>query len=104
MRLPFRRSRSWVPIPRVLIPTSTAVFVGNTPSDVQIAEGEPTVAVKKVGFKDWERKLKVTGGNSVSCLNAEFEKLSSPERCMGIDQLGCARLHSRGGYPNMNGL
>src|SRR6202050_873421 len=29
-------------------------FVGNTPSDVQIAEGEHTVTVKKTGFKDWE--------------------------------------------------
>jgi hypothetical protein len=52
-------------------------FVGNTPSDVQIAEGEHTVAVKKVGFKDWERKLKVTGGSSVH-VNAELEKLPSP--------------------------
>jgi PEGA domain len=52
-------------------------FAGNTPSDVQMAEGEPAVAVQKVGFKDRERKLKVTGGSSV-CLNAELEKLPSP--------------------------
>ncbi|MGA9544723.1 MAG: PEGA domain-containing protein [Candidatus Sulfotelmatobacter sp.] len=49
-------------------------FVGNTPSDIQVAEGEHTVAVKKSGFKDWERKLKVTSGSSVH-LNAELEKL-----------------------------
>lgn len=49
-------------------------FVGNTPSDVQITEGEHTVSVKKVGFKDWERKLKVSGGSSVH-LNAELEKV-----------------------------
>jgi hypothetical protein len=48
-------------------------FVGNTPSDVQVGEGEHTVSVKKAGFKDWERKLKVTGGSSVH-LNAELEK------------------------------
>lgn len=48
-------------------------FVGNTPSDVQVAEGEHTVMVKKTGFKDWERKLKVTVGSSVR-LNAELEK------------------------------
>jgi PEGA domain len=48
-------------------------FVGNTPSEVQVAEGEHTVAVKKTGFKDWERKLKVTGGSKVH-LNAELEK------------------------------
>lgn len=49
-------------------------FVGNTPSDVQVAEGDHTVAVKKAGFKDWERKLKVSGGSSVR-LNAELEKM-----------------------------
>jgi hypothetical protein len=48
-------------------------FVGNTPSDVQVTEGDHTVMVKKTGFKDWERKLKVSGGSSVH-LNAELEK------------------------------
>lgn len=48
-------------------------FVGNTPSDVQVAEGEHSVVVKKTGFKDWERKLKVSAGSSVH-LNAELEK------------------------------
>lgn len=52
-------------------------FVGNTPSDVQVAEGDHTVAVKKTGFKDWERKLKVTAGSSVH-LNAELEKVATP--------------------------
>ncbi len=51
-------------------------FVGNTPSDVQVAEGDHTVTVKKAGFKDWERKLKVTSGSSVH-INAELEKLAS---------------------------
>ena len=51
-------------------------FVGNTPSDVQVSEGEHTVSVKKTGFKDWERKLKVSGGSSVH-LNAELEKASA---------------------------
>ncbi len=49
-------------------------FVGNTPSDVQVTEGEHTVTVKKSGFKDWERKLKVSAGSSVH-VNAELEKL-----------------------------
>jgi hypothetical protein len=51
-------------------------FVGNTPSDVQVAEGDHTVTVKKTGFKDWERKMKVSGGSSVH-LNAELEQLAS---------------------------
>jgi hypothetical protein len=52
-------------------------FVGNTPSDVEVTEGDHTVMVKKPGFKDWERKLKVTGGSSVH-LNAELEKIPNP--------------------------
>ena len=54
-------------------------FVGNTPSDVQVAEGDRTVIVKKAGFKDWERKLKVTGGSSVH-LNAELERAANPQQ------------------------
>jgi PEGA domain len=52
-------------------------FVGNTPSEVQVPEGEHTVAVRKAGFKAWERKLKVSGGSSVH-LNAELEKDANP--------------------------
>jgi|HubBroStandDraft_6_1064221.scaffolds.fasta_scaffold254033_2 hypothetical protein len=52
-------------------------FVGNTPSDVQVTDGEHTVTVKKTGFKDWERKLKVSGGSNVH-LNAELEKVANP--------------------------
>jgi hypothetical protein len=48
-------------------------FVGNTPSDLQLAEGDHTVTVKKAGFKDWERKLRVSGGSNVH-LSAELEK------------------------------
>lgn len=51
-------------------------FVGNTPSDIEVAEGEHTVAVKRAGFKDWERKLKVSGGSNVH-LSAALEKLES---------------------------
>jgi hypothetical protein len=49
-------------------------FVGNTPSDVQVAEGEHTITVKKTGFQDWERKMKISAGSSVR-LNAELEKV-----------------------------
>jgi PEGA domain-containing protein len=54
-----------------------ASFVGNTPSDVQVPEGEHTVTVKKTGFKNWERKLKVSGGSNVR-LSAELEKAATP--------------------------
>ena len=52
-------------------------FVGNTPSDVQVTEGEHTVALKKSGFKDWERKLKVSSGSNVH-LNADLDKSAPP--------------------------
>jgi PEGA domain len=52
-------------------------FVGNTPSDVQVAEGDHTVVVKKAGFKDWERKLKSSAGSSVH-LGADLEKADNP--------------------------
>jgi PEGA domain len=52
-------------------------FVGSTPSEVQVAEGDHTVVVKKSGFKNWERKLKSSSGSSVSS-NAEMEKADTP--------------------------
>jgi hypothetical protein len=50
-------------------------FVGNTPSDVEVSPGDHTISVKKPGFKEWERKLKVSSGSSVH-LNAELEKVA----------------------------
>ncbi len=52
-------------------------FVGSTPSEVQVGDGDHTVIVKKSGFKNWERKLKSSAGSSVS-LNAELEKTDNP--------------------------
>lgn len=51
-------------------------FVGNAPSDVQLPDGEHIVTVKKTGFKDWERKLKVSSGSNVR-LNAELQKIAA---------------------------
>jgi hypothetical protein len=47
-------------------------FVGNTPSVVELAPGEHVVIVKKSGYRAWERKLKVSGGEIK--LTAELEK------------------------------
>lgn len=49
-------------------------FVGNTPSDLQVSEGDHTISVRKTGFKDWERKMKVSAGSNVH-LSAQLEKL-----------------------------
>jgi PEGA domain len=47
-------------------------FVGNTPSAIDVTPGDHTVVVKKSGYKDWQRKMKVTGG-SIN-VSAEMEK------------------------------
>jgi hypothetical protein len=52
-------------------------FVGSTPSEVQVAEGDHTIVVKKSGFKSWERKLKSSAGSSVH-IGAELEKADTP--------------------------
>lgn len=52
-------------------------FVGNTPSELQVAEGDHMVVIRKPGFKKWERKLKSVGGSSVH-LGAELEKVDTP--------------------------
>lgn len=49
-------------------------FVGSTPSAVEVAAGEHVVTLKKSGYKPWERKLKVTGGDIH--LDAELENIS----------------------------
>ena len=52
-------------------------FVGNTTSDVQVMEGEHSVTVKKTGFKDWQKMLRVSAGSNVH-LNTELEQPANP--------------------------
>jgi hypothetical protein len=52
-------------------------FAGNTPSDLEVPEGERSIVVKKSGYKNWERKMKVVAGSSIH-LNAEMEKSTNP--------------------------
>lgn len=47
-------------------------FVGNTPSSIELVAGDHTISIKKSGYKPWERRLKITGGDIK--LNAELEK------------------------------
>ncbi len=51
-------------------------FVGNTPSTISVASGSHQIVVKKKGFADWTKTLKVTGGTVH--LNAELE-LTQPQ-------------------------
>jgi hypothetical protein len=52
-------------------------FAGNTPSDLEVPPGEHSIVVKKSGYKNWERKIKVVAGSSIH-LNAEIEKSANP--------------------------
>lgn len=47
-------------------------FVGNTPSSIQLDPGDHAVVVKRAGYKGWERKIKVSGGDIN--IKAELEK------------------------------
>jgi hypothetical protein len=48
-------------------------FAGSTPSTLQLPTGEHVIAVKKAGYKSWERKVKITGGSIR--LKADLEKV-----------------------------
>ena len=52
-------------------------FSGNTPSDLEVLEGEHSITVKKSGYKDRERKMKIVAGSNIH-LNAEMEKTANP--------------------------
>ena len=48
-------------------------FVGNTPSSIDLTPGEHVIAVKKSGYKDWERRIKTSAG--AINLTPELEKV-----------------------------
>jgi len=48
-------------------------FSGNTPSDLEVPEGEHSITVKKTGYRNWERKMKLVAGSNIR-LNAEMEQ------------------------------
>ncbi len=52
-------------------------FSGNTPSDLAVPEGGHTITVKKTGYKNWERQMKLAAGSNIH-LNAELEKAPNP--------------------------
>jgi hypothetical protein len=48
-------------------------FVGNSPAKLEISEGAHVIEVKKAGFKDYKREIKVLAGSELN-LNAVLEK------------------------------
>ena len=47
-------------------------FVGNTPSMVELTQGDHEIAIKKSGYQTWQRKMKIVSG-SINVV-AELEK------------------------------
>lgn len=59
------------------VPTSADIeidgsFVGSTPSAINLAVGEHVIKIKKAGYDDWQRKLRVTSGQVN--ITAELQK------------------------------
>ena len=50
-------------------------FMGSTPSVVEISVGEHNIVIRKSGYKPWERKLKLAGGDIK--VTAELERNTS---------------------------
>jgi len=48
-------------------------FVDNTPAKMRLSEGAHVIEVKKAGYKDYKKKIKVTKGCEIS-LRAVMEK------------------------------
>jgi len=52
---------------------SDGAFVGNTPAKLKLAEGAHVIEVKKAGFKDYKKEIKVSEGSELT-LRAVLEK------------------------------
>lgn len=50
-------------------------FMGNTPSAIELPSGEHTVVVSKSGYKPWQRKIKLAGGDVK--LSTELERAAA---------------------------
>lgn len=48
-------------------------FAGNTPSDIDVAPGDHTISVKKSGYKDWTKNMKITAGSNIN-IHPDLEK------------------------------
>jgi hypothetical protein len=51
-------------------------FVGNTPSDIDVPAGDHTLSIKKSGFKDWTKNIKVSAGSNIH-IHPDLEKAAA---------------------------
>jgi hypothetical protein len=69
-------------------------FVGSTPSDLEIGDGEHMILVRKTGFKEWNRKLRINGASKVR-LTAELEIVATPSASISAGEGNAAKLVSQ---------
>jgi PEGA domain len=48
-------------------------FAGNTPSEIDVPAGDHTLSIKKSGFKDWTKNIKISAGSNIH-VHPELEK------------------------------
>jgi hypothetical protein len=48
-------------------------FVGNTPSDIDVPAGDHAISIKKSGYKDWTKNIRVSAGSNIH-IKPELEK------------------------------
>ncbi len=48
-------------------------FAGNTPSDIDVAAGDHVITMKKSGYKDWTKNMKISAGSNIH-IKPELEK------------------------------
>ena len=51
-------------------------FAGNTPSDIDVAAGDHLITMKKSGYKDWTKNMKLSAGSNIH-IKTELEKAGS---------------------------
>jgi len=55
-------------------------YVGSTPSTIDVAAGDHTIAMNKHGYKVWERRIKVNGGKINVAAELEAEDASNASK------------------------
>jgi hypothetical protein len=52
-------------------------FSGNAPSDLEVPAGEHSITVKKTGYTNWERKMRLVARSNIR-LTEEMQKTTTP--------------------------
>lgn len=53
-------------------------FVGSPPSEVGVTAGDHVITISKMGYKSWERKIKITSGEIAVAADLERSAATKP--------------------------